>query len=756
MLLVQQLSALPSWWWVLLLIPAFWLASRHPLGFIGVFLLGGVLWASLRADLILRDELPLALEGQDITVEGMIADLPRTTEFGWRTVFEVQRATREDQTVTIPRRILLSVGNSHPKPSTGEHWRYTVRLRRPHGFQNPGGFDYEAHLLRNRIRARGYVRDTPGPTRLSPAGAAYAVNQLREHIGTRMRGLIGSDDQASVVVALANGDTGAVTGAQWEIYRRTGTLHLVAISGLHISLVAGIAFFFMRWLWSLPATTLLRVPAPVAGAVGGLLAASVYAALAGFVIPTQRALLMLAVALGAVVLRRRYSASQLLAAAMLGVLLFDPLSVGAAGFWLSFSAVAVIIYIVHGEGGRASWWRKWGYLQWAIAIGLAPLTLALFQQVSLVAPVANLIAVPLFDLLAVPLTLIGLATLEWLPDVIPGTCFRAAAWLLAQLWPLLEWLASQDFAIWTQPTPPAWALGFAVVGTALLLAPRGWPARWLGVVWLTPMLVVRAPAPATGEVWLTLLDVGQGLAAVVRTQRHTMVFDTGPRFSSDFDAGSAVIVPYLRHVGVDRINTLVVSHGDNDHIGGTESLRSEMAVDEILSSVPDRIDGAHTCAAGQQWAHDGVTFEMLNPRPEEASRHNNASCVMRIAGAHGAILLTGDIEARTERRLVREHGAQIGADVLVVPHHGSKTSSSDGFLRTVNPRWALLPVGYGNRFRHPHPSVLARYAKYGIEVDDTASAGALEIRLDAQGVERSRYRERARRYWFSGTARAQP
>jgi len=270
------------------------------------------------------------------------------------------------------------------------------------------------------------------------------------------------------------------------------------------------------------------------------------------------------------------------------------------------------------------------------------------------------------------------------------------------------------------------------------------------------MIAVRQPAPLPGEIWFTLLDVGQGLAAVVRTSGYTLVFDTGPRFGPDFDTGSAVIVPYLRQAGTRRVDTLVVSHGDNDHIGGTESLRAAFTVNDVLSSIPERIDGARACAAGQNWSRDGVRFEMLNPPPEEANEHNNSSCVLHIRGEHGNVLLTGDIEARAERRLVREYGDKLRAEVLVAPHHGSKTSSSDQFVRAVAPGWVLIPVGYGNRYRHPHPRVVARYAQHGVQVDDSPSSGALELRIGANGVELTRYRERENRYWFSAPRRAQP
>jgi competence protein ComEC len=744
---VQQLPALPSLWWGLLLVPFGALVWRHPLWLVPVFFLSGLVWASLRADLILAEQLPIELEGQDLVVEGFVADIPQVAEYGLRFEFDVTEAKRDDASVRIPARILLTARDQDFQPRAGEAWRLTVRLTRPHGFQNPGGFDYEAWLFRERLRARGYVRDAP--QRLTVASGRYGVNRLRQDLGERMRARLDGHSTGGIVVALANGDARGISATQWDVFRRTGTLHLVAISGMHITLIAGVAFFLVRWLWSMPGITVLWLPAPVAGAIGALLAAAGYAALAGFVIPTQRALIMLAVAMGAILLRRRIAPSRLLAMAMLCVLVYDPLAAMAAGFWLSFAAVAIIIYVMHADPARPSLWRKWGYLQWAITLGMLPFMLALFQQISLTAPLANLVAVPVFDLMTVPLTLAGIVALGLFPEAVATGCFQSAAWLLEQLWPVLEWLGRLDFAVWTQHQPPAWTLACGLIGVAWLLAPRGWPARWVGSVWLLPLFLLRPPAPAAGELWFTLLDVGQGLSAVVRTSTHTLVFDTGARFSPRFDTGSAVLVPYLRAVGVARVDTLMVSHGDNDHIGGADSLLAALPVARRLSSVPDRLAGAQPCVAGDRWEWDGVTFTVLHPPPGGSGRDNNASCVLYVQGAHGSVLLPGDIEARAERCLVRRYGPKLAADILVAPHHGSKTSSTCDLIAQVQPKHVLFPVGYRNRYHHPYPPVLARYAQTGAQLYDSAASGALDFRLRAGGIEISRYRDTARRYWFS-------
>ncbi len=741
---MQQLAELPSLHWGWLAFPPLLLAWWRPVFLVPVFLIAGIVSASWRADALLADELPRALEGRDLVIEGAVADLPQVTDYGYRFPFDVHTSRDGERDVKIPARILLSARAGEVVPRAGESWRLQVRLKRPHGFQNPGGFDYEAYLLRQGIRARGNVR--AWQQRLPSPAPRYAVDRVREAIGERIRAALPDHPQAGIVEALANGHARGIERRQWDVLRRTGTLHLVAISGLHISLVAAIAFFIGRWLWSLPGRTVLWLPAQQAGAIAGFMAAAGYAALAGFVVPTQRALIMAAVVFGALLWRRRFASTQVLAAALLAVLAYDPLAVHAPGFWLSFAAVAVI-FLVMREDDRA-WWKRWISLQWAIAIGLLPITLVLFQQISLVGPFANTVAIPVFDLLAVPLVLAGIALSGVGLEGVAALAWQAAAGLLNLLWPVLEWLSTPSWGQWWQPQPPAWATVCAVVGVLLLLAPRGMPGRWVGAVWLLPVLLVRPPGPAAGEVWMTLLDVGQGLAVVVRTQHRTVVFDTGPRYSSSFDAGESVVVPYLRQAGVRRIDRLVVSHGDRDHAGGMESLLAALPVDRVMSSVP-AIASHERCVAGRGWSWDEVQFEILNPPDGVIGSHNNDSCVLLITSRHGRILLPADIEKKTERWLVETLGRGLQADVLVAPHHGSRSSSSQRFLETVRPRLVLIPVGYRNAYRHPHPAVVERYRALGVRQLDSPAGGAIELRLRAGGMETGLYRIDHRRYWFA-------
>jgi competence protein ComEC len=447
-----------------------------------------------------------------------------------------------------------------------------------------------------------------------------------------------------------------------------------------------------------------------------------------------------------VVFQRRWPPSYVLGAALFAVLIHDPLSVLSAGFWLSFVAVGVILYALRTPGQAG--WRQWGRAQMVVSLGLLPLMIALFQQTALIGPLANLVAIPVIELAVIPLTLASVLVITWLPGLAPPL-LAVAAWVLEYLWVPLVALADLASGQWVQHQPATWTIVAATVGVAWLLAPRGWPARWIGVLWLLPMLMIVPPGPKPGEVWFGLLDVGQGLSAVVRTAEHVLVYDTGARFSSRFDSGSDIVWPYLRRAGVQRIDTLIVSHGDADHAGGVTGLLSSLPAETVLSSVPQRYLAAQPCEAGQAWYWDGVEFAVLSPPAGSIGDDNNASCVVRVASPHGRLLLAGDIEAETEAALLAAAGEQLAAEVLVVPHHGSKTSSTAAFLEQARPSVALFPVGYRNRYRHPHPMVLARYRALGARLYDSPTHGAIEVYLRGKGVEVAPYRAVERRYWHA-------
>lgn len=749
--LFQQQTTLPHysllWGLALLSLLTLPLAWRYLAARLLLALLLGFLWSGWHAAALLAQQLAPAMEGRDIEVSGWVASLPLADERRTRFTFEVE-APRELEGVTFPRRLSLSWYEGAPQLHPGDRLRLTVRLKRPWGTLNPGGFDYEQWLLRSGVRATGYVRSgTIGGT-----SWRYPLQRLRAGLHGALRQQLDGRAGGGILIALTLGEQQAVSRPEWQVFAATGTTHLISVSGLHVTLVAGLLFFFGRWGWSRFPAGALRWPAPRVGALLALGGAALYAALAGFNVPVQRSLVMVALVLLVVGFRPGIAASRTLALALLAVLALAPLEVLGVGMWLSFGSVALLLYAMQGRlAARGAWWR-WGRVHWVAAFGLLPLMALFFQQTSLTSPLANLVAVPWVGLLVVPLALLGTLLVIPLP-LLGGWLLTAAVWLLSLLWPLLEQLAA-----WQPPVPlvaaSGWGVALAALGILWLLAPRGWPLRWAGTLLLLPLLLLRPERPAHGQFWFTLLDVGQGLAAVVQTREHTLVFDTGMEFSSGNDSGGSAVLPFLRHHGRPAIDTLVVSHGDSDHIGGMETLLVLGRVGRLLTSVPAKM-GVHPyerCVAGQQWSWEGVSFEMLHPQAAEGERRrgNDASCVLRVSNGDFSLLLTGDIEAPAERELLARYGAALHADLLVAPHHGSKTSSSPPFIAAVAPRWVLFPVGYRNRYRFPAAPIVARYRAAEAVMLDTAASGAITLRLaPQQPVSLEAYRKISHRYWHS-------
>jgi competence protein ComEC len=743
--LVQQLPALPGAWAyaALALLLAGSLRVRWTGAAAAVF---GILWAMGYAELRLGASLPVAAERLQAEVEGRILTIPEAMDRGVHFDFAIDRVLAPEN-AKLPARVRLSWYDERAAPKAGESWHLKLSLRRPRGMLNPGGFDYEQWLFAQNIRAVGYVRDSRDNRRLDEQGAAnfWPPQVWRQAIYDRLSAALAGSPVAGLIEALTMGADDGITQEQWEVLRRTGTTHLIAISGSHVGLVAAVAFFLTRWLCA--RLGVLRWPPPRIAAMAGFAAALLYSALADFAIPTQRALVMIAVAMGAVALQRNLNPTHVLAAAALAVVLYDPMAVTAPGFWLSFGAVALIAYGIAGRVAPITGWRALARINWVTALGLAPLLLLFFRQVSLVSPLANLLAVPVLGTLLVPVCLSGALLLPIVPDA-GEALLRLAEFILAWFWPALERLSALPLAQWNHAEPPFWTIPLALLGTLLLLAPRGIPARWLGLVLLLPGGAWQPERLPPGEFRLVVLDVGQGLASVVETRHRALVFDTGPRLGPNFDMGRAVIEPYLRRQGIGRIDVLVVSHGDLDHIGGARSVLTRFPVGTAYTSVPEQMPAfaAVPCAAGQRWTWDGVAFEMLGP-VGKSDKENDNSCVLRVQGQGGSALLTGDIERTAEHLLVGRYGGQLRSDVLVVPHHGSNTSSTAEFLEAVRPRCALFPLGYLNRFGFPHRAVLARFGAIGTELRDTAAGGALSATTGPDGLRLSAWREEHPRYW---------
>ncbi|MDO8960140.1 MAG: DNA internalization-related competence protein ComEC/Rec2 [Rhodocyclaceae bacterium] len=747
-----------------------WLAAWrrwHFLSIVGAALLG-LAWAGGFAHWRLADALPEAWEGRDVAVTGVVTRLPQRFERGVRFVFEVEAAD-----TPVPRRIALSwyrhidvtaddetgeevaAPGALPLPRVGERWRFVVRLKRPHGNANPHGFDYEGWLFERGIRATGYVRKAAETARLDTAvgGGWVSIERLREATRARMQRALPDHDYAGVLIALAVGDQNAIAPPLWRLFAATGITHLMSISGLHVTMIGALVAWLVAALWRRSARLPLVWPTQKAAALAGFAGACLYALLAGFGVPAQRTLYMLGVVAVAMLSGRSVAAPRVLGAALLLVLLVDPWAVLAAGFWLSFGAVALLFYIANGQLARRHWLIEWGRAQWAITLGMIPALLALFQQFSLVSPLANALAIPVVSLLVTPLALLGSV-----PGL--GLVLQPAHAVLAFLMDFLSWLAALPGALWQQHAPPVWAIPLALAGTAWFLLPRGFPARWLGLVAFLPLFFIYPERPAPGALTLTVLDVGQGQAVHVQTATHDLIFDTGPGFTAEADSGNRILVPYLRAAGVQRLDALMVSHADNDHAGGAASLLAAVPVGSFMSSLPEfhpllqksALAGRRRCLDGDTWEWDGVRFRVLHPTPADyaGKRTTNAmSCVLRVDSEHGSVLIPGDIEGAAELELLARHGDNLRADVLVAPHHGGKRTSSAPFVSAVGAREVIFPVGYRNRFGHPRPEVVERYASTGARIHRTDQSGAVRVTLDGTGQLLAHERDVRRRYWHN-------
>ncbi len=741
---LQWQPRLPPLWFPLLLVVLAGGALRYRprLGGLFLALVVGIAWADWRAGERLDQALPAALEGRDLTLEGTLVGLPETRPRGRRFLFQVDA----DGAQGFHGRVRLNWNRGAPPLVPGDRWRLRVRLKAPHGFADPGAFDYEGWLFRAGIQATGYVRHPRAARRLPGWDRTRALDRIRFRLRERLRALIGERPALGPLLALVLGDRSAIARETWETLTRTGVNHLFAISGLHVGILAALGFLLVERVWRLSPRLLRRLAAPRAGALAGMAAALGYAALAGFAISTQRALAMTTAVLLAVVLGRALRPVQVFALAAFAVVAWDPLAVTAAGFWLSFGAVAALLWALGARPGCGRGVRCLGRAQGAVALGLAPPLLGLFGRVSVVAPLVNLVAVPLFGLL---LPLILGASLVALSGLWAGA-LDLPAWILEQGLAALEGLAAHPWAAWSPPAPPPWSLGLATLGVAVLLAPAGLPGRPLGVLLCAPLWLLRPAGPPPGAFDFTLLDVGQGLAAVVRTRGHCLVYDTGPRFPSGFNTGDAVVRPFLARLGLSRVDTLILSHADNDHAGGLAGLVGRVSLGRVLSGEPARIGRGlrvEACRPGQAWDWDGVRFEILGP--PVLDRGNDSSCVLRVAGRGGAVLLTGDAGREAEAWLARRWKDRLAATLWVAGHHGSATSTGAPLLARVRPEWVWFAAGYRNHWGFPRPQVVARVHAVHARTADTVSGGALHMRFGPGDMHSplAAWRERAARYW---------
>lgn len=772
-------SALWPWWGYTTMLPvaaALWLAARscwragrRPARAACLLLAAAALsfgQVGLRALGFEADALSSRLEGRDLLVTGVVATMPQRGANGLRFQLRVESAQLGSQAVPLPPRIQLGwygaqggddAGSAGVLPPVwaGERWRMVVRLKAPHGNSNPHGFDYELWLWEHGVQATGYVRDgaaASAPQRLAQTGR-HPVQWLRQAVRQRIDTRLAQSAQAGWITALVTGDQNAIDRADWDIFRATGVAHLMSISGLHVTMFAWLAAALTGALWRRSTRLCLRLPAPQAALVGGPLLALAYALFSGWGVPAQRTVAMLAVVCLLRLTSRSWPWPMVWLLAAVAVLLIDPWAWLQAGFWLSFVAVGVLFASGSGAADAlSSASRRLRALlgeQGVITLALTPLVLLLFGQVSMVGFAANLVAIPWITLLVTPLAMLG---------VLFEPAWDLAALAVAVLANALGWLARVPFATVSVAAAPLAVALAGVLGGSLLALRLPVALRLAGGALVLPVLLWQAPRPPAGQFDLLAADIGQGNAVLVRTARHALLYDAGPRYSRDSDAGHRVLVPLLRALGVDP-DLLVLSHGDSDHVGGAASVLALHPGMQLLSSIEPghglwALRAGRRCQAGQRWSWDGVEFAVLHPQAahyQSLARPNALSCVLRIRAAAtaarqaAAALLAGDIEAAQELRLVSD-GAPLEADLLLVPHHGSRTSSSAAFLDAVAPRVALVQSGYRNRFGHPAAGPMGRYEERRIAVFDSPACGAMAWRSDAPAELSCQRRERPR-YW---------
>ena len=728
----------------------------------------------LRAVQQQAQQLDAGLQGKDLRIIGTLAAMPQPTSAGVRLRVAVEAATHNGQPVRLPEQVDLgwyhgvlqeSASSAQPQRLSGdlragERWALTVRLKQPHGARNPQGFDYELWLWEQGVGATGYVRAGPrdeAPQRLAHTWR-HPVERVRQAVRDAIFAYLAPDPTdaqqqrlAGVVAALVTGDQRAIERSEWNLFRTTGVAHLMSISGLHITLFAWLAAAAVGAAWRRSQRLCLAWPAPSAALVGGVLLAGLYALFSGWGVPAQRTVAMLATVVLLRLSGRRWPWPQVWLLACAVVALADPWALLQPGFWLSFVAVAALFASDLIAGGARQTGVRGHFFamlrqQAVVTLVLTPLGLLFFGQVSLVGTVANLLAIPWVTLVVTPLALAGVL---WAP------LWQGAQWAVQGLVAVLQALAAWPAASLWLPVAP-WGVGAAAVLGGLWMVLRlPWALRLLGLPLLLPVLLWQPARPAAGQFDLLAADVGQGNAVLLRTATHSLLYDTGPRYSLESDAGDRVLVPLLRAQG-ERLDMLMLSHRDSDHTGGAAAVLAQQPQARLAGSIAgdaalQALGEASPCVAGQQWTWDGVQFELLHPPPASPpvgarpARSNALSCVLRVRSASGSVaLLAGDIEAAQEQQLVAQ-AAPLRADVLLLPHHGSKTSSSPAFLDAVQPRTALVQAAYRSRFGHPAPEVLARLQARGIGVVESARCGAAlwashqpaEVRCERQ--ERPRY-----------------
>ena len=780
-----------------LLLVAIWRLNHQSIQ--KIFILGlaltlGFCWNANYANQRLKNILPSELDGSEFELIGRVDALPQGNTHGVRFAFELEELSAREKIAAFPRRVYLSWSpdwkstNTVPEIIPGQRWKLKVKLKQPYGLLNPHTFDFERWAFQQDYGATGSIRSG----QLLDANAIGILDfrlgmelrrwQLREKI----QRLLPKDARyQGVLIALVLGDQNAIEQDDWRIFNATGIGHLISISGLHVTMLAGVGAIVAARLWrrfSLP----LYIPVGKIAALMGFLTAFIYTWLAGFQIPAQRTMYMVGVVAFALWNGRNPRSFDIWWWALFFVLLIDPMAAYTPGFWLSFGAVAAILYsmkdskallgIPTGKGVELHWFDRLKIaiseacrVQTVVTLALLPLTFYWFYQTSIVSPIANALAIPLISYIVTPFAIAGALLPEWLGQWL----LRLAHLSMDYLGVALTEFSSWSWAVHRSHEPALWALVIASLGVAVAIRPGylidSWRSRLCGVCLSVVLFIPPLHLLKSGEFRATVFDIGQGTAVLIQTATKTLLYDAGPTHGTKDDAGRRVIIPFLMGEGIHQIDRLVISHSDSDHIGGAASILKEIQFASMMGSLPQdnpllsnlksRAIQALPCRYGQQWEWDGVLFRVWHPDTSTnfdktyPMKPNEMSCVIEVSNDLYSFWMTGDVEKYGEteivNRLISDQYSQDNAKgvIFMAPHHGSKTSSSMGLLEALNPHQAFAQNGHLNRYGHPHPTVTQRYQDVGIPFYQTPKTGAQIWDFKSHDFSRHDWRHREKKIW---------